>query len=228
MKIRPLISLLSLTLVCCAQTSTTNMDKNKIRYVALGDSYTICEGASADESWPVILTKHLNEKNIPVELVANPSRTGWTTQDLIDNELAIFDSSKPDFATLCIGVNDYFQGIDTSIFHKNLIHILDHVQGKLSDKTKLILITIPDYSVTPFGAKYAVGRDVPKGLTEFNNIILAEAKRRNLKSVDLFEISKGMKDDATLVAKDGLHPSAKEYALWEKLILPVAESLLKK
>jgi len=201
---------------------------NKIRYVALGDSYTICEGASTDESWPVIMTKHLNEKKIPVELIANPSRTGWTTQDLIDNELDIFDASKADFATLCIGVNDYFQGIDSNTFHKNLIYILDHVQNKLSNTTKFILITIPDYSVTPTGGKYSHTRDVPKGLSEFNSIILNEAKKRNLKTVDLFEVSKGMKDDATLIAKDGLHPSAKEYSLWEKLILPVAESLLKK
>ena len=105
MKIRPLIALLSLTLFCCAQTTSNSM--NKIRYVALGDSYTICEGASTDESWPVIMTKHLNEKKIPVELIANPSRTGWTTQDLIDNELDIFDASKADFATLCIGVNKF-------------------------------------------------------------------------------------------------------------------------
>ena len=70
MKIRPLIALLSLTLFCCAQTTSNSM--NKIRYVALGDSYTICEGASTDESWPVIMTKHLNEKKIPVELIANP------------------------------------------------------------------------------------------------------------------------------------------------------------
>ena len=225
---------LSFIFLCCSQTSDSstgmpeNRDKNTIRYVALGDSYTICEGAKTEDSWPVLLTQHLNEKKIPVQLIANPSRTGWTTQDLIDNELEIFDASKADLATLCIGVNDYFQGIDSGTFHANLVFILDHVQKKLSDKTKLILITIPDYSVTPSGSKYAVGRDVPRGLTEFNNIILAEAKKRNLKTVDLFEISKGMKGDNTLVARDGLHPSAKEYALWEKLILPVAMEVLKK
>ena len=45
--------------------------------------------------------------------------------------------------------------------------------------------------------------------------------------VDIFELSKKVKNDPSLVAEDGLHPSAKEYAEWEKLILPAALDLLK-
>jgi acyl-CoA thioesterase-1 len=220
--------LLPLTLLNCAPSPPKEMKDNTIKYVALGDSYTICEGALATESWPVILTKHLNDAGITMDLVANPSRTGWTTQDLIDNELGVFDVAKPTFGTLCIGVNDWVQGVDSAAFHRNLVYILDHVQSKLPDKKKFILITIPDFSVTPTGAKYSFGRDVPKGIGEFNAIIVAEAKKRGLKTVDLFAISQKMKDDKSLIAKDGLHPSAKEYALWEELILPVAKEVLKK
>jgi len=74
---------------------------------------------------------------------------------------------------------------------------------------------------------YSGGRDAAKGITTFNNIILNEAKKRNLKTVDLFEVSKAMKNDGSLVADDGLHPSAKEYAIWEMLIFPVAREVLK-
>jgi len=35
-----------------------------------------------------------------------------------------------------------------------------------------------------------------------------------------------MGQDKSLVAKDGLHPSAKEYAEWEKIIFPAAMELL--
>jgi lysophospholipase L1-like esterase len=220
------LCVLSFTLLNCVSREE---GKDKvINYVALGDSYTICEGAQASESWPVILAKHLNEAGISVDLAANPSRTGWTTQDLIDNELSVFDAAKAGFVTLCIGVNDYVQGVDSATFHQNLAFILDHVQEKLQDKKRIVLITIPDYSVTPTGARYAFGRDVPRGISEFNGIILSEAKKRDLKTVDLFPISQGMKNDKTLIAHDGLHPSAKEYALWEGLILPVAKSVLKK
>jgi lysophospholipase L1-like esterase len=199
----------------------------KVRYVALGDSYTICEGADPKAAWPVILTQHLNAAGISTELVANPSRTGWTTQNLIDLELPVFDQSNADFVTLCIGVNDWVQNVSAKSFEKNLAHILDHIQQKLSAKTKILLITIPDFSVTPQGALYTGGRDAAKGLTEFNNIILNEAKKRNLRTVDLFEVSKAMEHDGSLVADDGLHPSAKEYAIWETLIFPAAKQILK-
>lgn len=203
--------------------------ENKIRYVALGDSYTICEGASWNESWPVILTKHLNDSGIPLELVANPSRTGWTTQDLIDNELPIFDSSAADFATLLIGVNDWVQGVSKEKFHENLNFIIDHVLKKVgkTGSPKLVLITIPDFSVTPEGPKYAKGRNISEGLQEFNAIIKSEAEKRNLRCADIFPVSQEMKEKPELVASDNLHPSAKEYAIWENLIYPVVYSALR-
>ena len=199
--------------------------ENKIRYVALGDSYTICEGAKWEESWPFVLTNKLIKEGIPIELTANPSRTGWTTQDLIDNELQVFDSSAPTFATLLIGVNDWVQGVSAEKFYSNLLFILDRMQKKVGNK--LVLITIPDFSVTPEGPKYSKGRNISEGLQEFNTIIKNEAKKRNLKCVDIFPVSQKMKDNAGLVAKDGLHPSATEYAIWENLIYPVVKGMLK-
>lgn len=204
-----------------------SMEEKNIRYVALGDSYTICEGAKANEQWPAILAKHLTEKGIKTEMVANPSRTGWTTQDLIDNELFVFDNADADFVTVCIGVNDWVQEVDIKAFTKNLKFILDHVQKKLKDKSKIILLTIPDFSASTVGPMYANGRNISAGIKEFNEVILSEAKKRKLPTVDLFEPSLKMKEDKTLEAHDGLHPSAKEYAVWESLILPVAVRLLK-
>jgi len=199
---------------------------NRTRYVALGDSYTICEGTSWEKSWPVIMTERLSNAGVPIQLVANPSRTGWTSQDVIDNELPTFDASAPSFATLLIGVNDWVQEVRAETFHTNLNFILDHVQKKVGNK--LVLITIPDFSVTPDGPKYSKGRNIAEGLTAFNKIIMSEAEKRNLKCVDIFPISQQMKDNPSLVSKDNLHPSAKEYAIWENLIYPVVYSLLKR
>src|SRR5437868_3392847 len=86
-------------------------EKADIRYVAIGDSYTIGEGAEPREAWPVLLTKHLQANGIDIDLVANPSRTGWTTLNAIDRELPVFVQEKPTFATLMIGVNDWVQGV---------------------------------------------------------------------------------------------------------------------
>ncbi len=206
---------------------TNRTPEKKIRYVALGDSYTICTGTNNSiEQWPNILTKHLNEAGIKTELIANPSKNGFSTKNLIDNELPVLDKSEPDFVTLLIGVNDWVREVDISTFHKNLNYIIDHAQKKLSNKNNLILITIPDFSVTPQGALYGRGRNISAGISAFNAIIKAEAKKRNLVCVDIFPLSKDMKGNTELVSEDKLHPSAKEYALWETLIFPEAKKLL--
>jgi acyl-CoA thioesterase-1 len=203
-----------------------NMKNNKtIRYVALGDSYTICEGATWEQSWPFILANNLKKQGINIELIANPSKTGWTTQNLIDNELPVFDNSQPTFSTLLIGVNDWVQEVSKENFHKNLNTIINHVQRKAGNK--LILITIPDFSVTPEGPKYSKGRNISEGLQGFNQIIKEEAKKRKLPCVDIFPTSLNMLNNPELISSDNLHPSAKEYALWEQLIYPAAYELLK-
>ncbi len=225
----PLILLLSINQGCTATTETTvnPKDSTAIRYVALGDSYTICTGATEKESWPVNLAADLTAKKIPVTLIANPARNGWTTQDLIDSELPVFDNSKADAVTVLIGVNDWVQGVDVVTFRKNLKFILDHLQAKLKDKQNILLITIPDFGVTPTGKNYSGGRNISAGISEFNDVIKEEAKARNLPLVDIFETTKQMGNDSSLVAADGLHPSAKEYAIWEKMILPEFEKMIK-
>lgn len=200
--------------------------RDKIRYIALGDSYTICEGVQAHESWSTVLTGHLKEIGADIELVVNPSVTGFTTQNLIDKELPIFNISNPSFATLLIGVNDWVQKVDNDKFRSSLNFIIDTILEKLVNKKNLLLITIPDFSATPNSMKYSGGKSITNGIAAFNSIIEEEATKRHLQLVDIFSTSQQMKDRTDLVSLDGLHPSAKEYTLWEKLIFPVAASLL--
>ncbi len=212
--------------VATVNTAEKKIDKGKIRYVAIGDSYSIGEGALPNESWPALLTLHLNDKGLHVDLVANPSRTGWTTQQAIDRELPTFVESKPDFATLQIGVNDWVQGVDVETFRRHFIYLVDQMLAVLRDKNRLLVVTIPDFGITPTGPRYARGRNIPEGIASFNKIITEEATKRGLRVVDVFAISKQMGDDPSLVAADGLHPSAKEYAEWEKIIFPAVFALL--
>ena len=199
---------------------------HKMRYVAIGDSYSIGEVASPNESWPALLARDLTAHGIATELVANPSRTGWTSQQAIERELPVLVENAPDFATLQIGVNDWVQGADEQTFRQRFVYLADRMLEVLKDKKRLLIVTIPDFSVTPNGPKYARGRDISAGLTVFNQIIKEEATRRGLRVVDVFELSKKMKGDESLVAADGLHPSAKEYAEWEKVIFPAALQML--
>jgi lysophospholipase L1-like esterase len=199
----------------------------EVNYLPLGDSYTICTGATEKESWPVLLTQHLNEDKIKTTLLENPARNGYSTQNLIDRELPLVKKLKPNFVTLLIGVNDWVREVPENTFKNNFIFILDELQKELPDKSKIVLITIPDFGMTPQGKLYGGGRDISEGISAFNSIIKAEGKKRGLPVVDVFAVSKKMKEDNSLVAADGLHPSAKEYAVWEALIFPEAKKLLK-
>ena len=216
--------LLFVSTIAMAQT---NVGKEKIRYAVIGDSYSCGEGAKPSESWPALLTAHLKEQGLNIDLVSNPSVTGWTTKDAIDKELPKFVNSNPNFATLLVGVNDWVQGVDEVSFRNRLSYLLDSMLAVLPNKKRLLLVTIPDFGVTPTGHKYSRGRNIHEGIMQFNKIVIEEAHKRGLQVVDIFPISKKMGEDKSFVAKDGLHPSAKTYAEWERLIFPSALELLK-
>ena len=205
---------------------TKNTSDPTIKYIALGDSYTIGTGANTYEAWPLILTKQLNEAGIKTSLVANPAHNGFTSQNLIDMELPVFDNEDVNFVTLQIGVNDWVRGIESETFHANLVYIIEHIQKKLRVKKNILLVTIPDFGVTPQGALYGQGRDIAQGIAGFNTLIKAEAKKHDLPCADVFDLSKSMKTDPTLIAPDGLHPSAKEYEMWVHIIFPSAKQVL--
>lgn len=205
------------------------MTEAGINYLPLGDSYTIGTGTTPENCWPQLLTNHLNEAGIKTNYLGNPARNGFSAQDLIDYELPVLEKSKADFVTLLIGVNDWVRSVDKGTYEKNYELIVEAVQKKLgTNKKRILLVTIPDFGLTPVGKNYGGGRDISAGISEFNDVIKAKGKKYGLPVVDIFPVSKEVSKDATLTADDGLHPSAKGYAAWEKLILPVAKELLKK
>jgi lysophospholipase L1-like esterase len=228
MKTLVLLLLPTFAMAMASAQEKIDQQAERIRYAAIGDSYSIGEGASPNESWPAVLTRDLNAEGLHVDLVANPSRTGWTTQQAIDHELPIFVAAKPNFATLQIGVNDWVQGVDAETFRKRFVALVDRMLEVLPNKNRLLIVTIPDFGVTPTGPRYARGRNISDGILSFNKIIAEEVMKRCLRVVDVFQLTKRMDNDPTLVAADGLHPSAKAYAEWEKIIFPAAVELLKK
>ena len=224
----PLIPIIAIVLInpsfLLAQSVST------IRYVALGDSYTIGTGASVDESWPSVLTRHLQKDCMAVKLAGNLARAGWTTQDVIDQQLPVYKTLKPTAASLLIGVNDWVQGVDAKTFQRHLKLIIDRILAELPAPANehFFIVTIPDFSVTPSGRLFYGGRDVASGVAEFNAIIKKEADDYQIPVMDIFPLSKEMGQDPALLASDGLHPSALEYARWERMMYPHIFTLLKK
>ena len=197
-----------------------NKAAKRLMYLPLGDSYTIGEGVEKQDRFPDQLVHELLKQDIDIIAPVNPAKTGWTTQDLLDKEMPIAKRMSPDVVTLLIGVNDWVQGVSKEQFITNFELIIKQLQA-LSKPPIIVVVTIPDFGVTPEGAQYSLGRDISAGITEFNNLLTNVCELNNIPVVDIFETSQGMKDHPELTHTDGLHPSGKEYKLWVDLILPV-------
>lgn len=198
--------------------SPISTEPGTIRYLPLGDSYTIGESVAEPDRWPNQLVARLQKDGQKIVIVANPSVTGYTTQNLIDRELPLVDQLQPDFTSLQIGVNDYVQGVDATTFRFNLNRILDSLQSKIANPKRILLVTIPDYGKTPTGARFGAPAVSEAGIKQFNEIISQAATDRGLALADIFAISQTVVNDATLTAPDGLHPSGKQYGLWTELL----------
>ena len=196
-----------------------------MRYVALGDSYTIGTAVPAADRFPDQLVRATPD--LGLELVANLGVNGYTTADLIRDELPALVGAAPEFVTLLIGVNDVVQGIPTVTYEANVAEILDVLQARLP-ADRIVTISIPDYTVTPAGGDYGDPADQHDGIVAANMVMARLAGERGLAFVDTFDLSLRAADDRALVAADGLHPSGAQYTLWVQRIAPVVEALLRR
>lgn len=183
-------------------------------YLALGDSYTI--GASVDPSlrFPVQTKEWLLANGIKMESPEIIATSGWTTLNL---ESAI-NSQKPvgpyDVVSLLIGVNDQYQGHDSKGYADKFTVLLRKAIQLTGDKpSHVFVLSIPDYSVTPF-AQYRDVTTIRKEIDEFNYINKEITLRYNCTYLDITPSTREATSDPSLVAGDGLHPSGKEYKKW--------------
>lgn len=197
-----------------------------VRYAVVGDSYSCGVGATAAQSWPSVLAQSLTQSALPTEIVANPARMGFSSKDALERELPIVQRSKPNFATLMIGANDWFQKVDGGAFRLRIALLLDGLISAVGDKRRVLVVNIPHFGVTPMGKQAGAGRNVEAGIVSFNAIISDEAQKREVTVIDVFTPSKEMQFNSLLVAKDGLHPTAQEYAAWATIVFPVARQAL--
>ncbi len=195
-----------------------------ITYVALGDSYTIGTGVKARNRWPTQLVRALRPE-LSLELAANLGVNGYTSSQLIEEQLPRLDSLDADFVTVLIGVNDVFQGKDSETYRANVRGILDDLLGRLP-ASRILVVSTPDYTLTPEGGTdpYAAAKSAE--IERFNAILKEETLARDIGWVDISAVADGVPEDPSLVARDGLHPSGKQYAGWVELIAPVARDLL--
>lgn len=193
-----------------------------MRYVALGDSYTIGTSVEPADRWPEQLAARVRE----LEVVGNPAVNGYTTADLIARELPLLGSLRPEFVTLLIGVNDVVQGVGDEAYARNVDSVLETLGASLASD-RIVAVATPDYTRTPRGAEYGDPTRQREGIERANAILRDACERRAIAFVpEIFEISRRVVEDPTLVARDGLHPSGSQYRLWVDAIEPVVRRRL--
>jgi len=197
-----------------------------LRMLCLGDSYTIGEGVPESARWPSQLAAALRARSRSVAEPKVIARTGWTTADLQDAIAAAELTPPYDLVTLLIGVNDQFQRKAHAEYAERLEALLKRaVELAGGDTARVVVVSIPDYSVTPFGKRFEPERTTQE-LERFNATGREAAKRAGLAYVDITPGSKRAATENALLAGDGLHPSAAMYAEWVQALLPVVEQAL--
>jgi lysophospholipase L1-like esterase len=198
-----------------------------LRFLALGDSYTIGEHVSAKNRWPNQLAKLLEAEEIHPE-VTIIARTGWTVDELWEGIQANPPEGRYDLVTLLIGVNDQYRGYAAEWYREKFRFMLGKaVLYAGGHPDKVIVLSIPDWGFTPFAAAKGDREPISRQIDEYNAINLEETKRVGAHYVDVTMISRMALDDFDLIAGDRLHPSRKMYAMWAEKVLPVALEVLR-
>jgi acyl-CoA thioesterase-1 len=190
-----------------------------MRYLALGDSYTIGTGASSEaRNYPSIIAARITEATATQVELTNPSVNGFTSDDLIEQELVYVTRLKPDLVSILIGVNDLVQGRAPDHYGKSLARIYD-AAGALGLEGGLIAaISIPNWSVVPAAAAFGNPEGI-RALTEiFNSIAQQAAKSRGFTWVDITAVSTSGLGSRGWISSDGLHPGDVQYAAWADVI----------
>lgn len=197
-------------------------------YLALGDSYTIGEGVGVADCWPGQLARGLHAQGVALQGPRTVAATGWTTDEL----RAAMDAAAllPGYAlvSLLIGVNNQYRdrpvneyGVQFEALLQRAVALADGRPGRV------LVLSIPDWGVTPFAQADARGpAAIGAAIDAFNRCAAHLCAVNAVAMVDITAISRAHGGEAAMLAADGLHPSAAMYALWAAQVQPVALRLL--
>ena len=201
-------------------SNNARITDNSIRFIPIGDSYTIGMGVKQSDRWPNRLIRNLKSQDINIELVANPAVSGFTVKQAINYELPMVTTLKPDLVSVFIGANDSFMLTDPVLFEQDYRQLLSKLEATIDNPKNIILISLPDYSKAPASRRYPNNFRYHQIVISYNQIIKNISQEKKLPLVDLYPISQTMTESADYIL-DGLHPSALGYQKWETVIFPV-------
>lgn len=197
------------------------MQTKSLRYLAIGDSYTIGESVLLEKNFPNQTVALLKNQNIAAEEATIIAETGWTTDELQHKLSSVRFAVPFDFVTLLIGVNNQYRGRSADEYAKQFEELLQQAIGYAGGNTNYVIVfSIPDWGATPF-AEDRDRKQIAKEIDAFNAINERIAKENKVHYINITPFTREATTDKTLIAKDGLHPSAKDYARWAEKVKEV-------
>jgi lysophospholipase L1-like esterase len=229
--------LFSLLIIGCTSASNGTPDpvmenQMDIRYLALGDSYTIGESVQVAERFPNQLAALLEKDGLQVD-VTIIARTGWTTDELWQGIQAATVEPPYDLVSLLIGVNNQYRNRSIDEYRTDFSFLLNKaIEYAGGDVKRVIVFSIPDWGVTPFARdrERMTGNDlsnVDEQIDAFNQVNFEVSQSSGVHYVNITPISRLAAEKPSLIAGDGLHPSGEMYAEWVKSAYPIVLEILK-
>ena len=189
------------------------MDPASIRYLALGDSFTIGTGIQPERAFPAVLAQKWRDAGHSVELV-NPAKNGYTTDDLIAKELPLAQAFGPTIVTLLIGANDIVRGgSDDARYREQIRRIHRALRNASIDPKAVVVLPQPEWSRSPAASPYGTPESLRTRIEHFNAIMEEEAERAGSPYVDLYPLMH-RQAAAEMLATDELHPNTEAHAEW--------------
>ncbi|HJQ21656.1 MAG TPA: SGNH/GDSL hydrolase family protein [Gemmatimonadaceae bacterium] len=198
-----------------------------MRFLALGDSYTIGEGVAEHDRWPNHLVSSLRARGLDVHEPELVARTAWTTDELSDAIDAAAPRGPFDLVTLLVGVNDQYRSRPVASFAPEFERLLRRaVAFARRDPKRVMAISIPDWGSTPFAQDRDRAR-ITSEIEQYNATGASLAAAAGVRWIDITAMTREMLRDPTLAASDGLHPSGTMYQRWAELFAPIADQILR-
>ena len=194
-------------------------------YLALGDSYTIGEGAEPAERWPAQLAALDREQG---GRLADPdiiAQTGWTTAEL-QEAIANGGNQRRDYGlvSLLIGVNNQYRGQNLETYRTELRGLLaTAIAFAGGDSGRVVMLSIPDWGQTPF-AHDREARQIGREVDEFNAAAQAACAGVGVAFVNITDLTRAAEEGQ--FTADGLHYTGPQMAHWVARVLPVVQGLL--
>jgi lysophospholipase L1-like esterase len=204
------------------------MPTSALPYLALGDSYTIGEGAAEADRWPVQLASLARAQGLSLASPDIIARTGWTTAEL-QAAIAASGNHRTDYGlvSLLIGVNNQYRGQSVELYRTEFRQLLGTAVAYAGGKAShVVVLSIPDWGQTPF----AQGRDqvqIAHDIDQFNAVAQAECRQAGIAFVPITDLTRAAAGEAHQFTTDGLHYTGRQMSQWASRALPVVQGLLK-